>query len=153
MPARIPTVLKIAAGCDKKNPQMFRNVEPEFQAVKYVEPPDDLRPEAQEKWRELLPQLIESKVITKGDMGVFRRLCELHWAYCDAMSDVLTHGTTVETLNYGVKTNPALTNALQTAKELRTLEGKFGLNPADRGSLDLGQKTKKSFASRRRSQE
>lgn len=148
-----PTVLKIAKGSDKKDPQRFRNVEPEFEATKFRDPPKEMGHVAAEKWRDLLPKLIGARVMSEGDFDVFRRLCELHAIYRDAHDDVARYGSTIEGRHGTVVRNPATTTLFEVCRELRQLENGFGLNPAARGKIDLGSKGAKKeedFTSRRR---
>lgn len=61
-----PDSMKILQGTDQ--PCRMNNLQPEYRLELSAEPPDHLTAMEQKIWREIIPQLIESKVYTTIDM-------------------------------------------------------------------------------------
>src|SRR5262245_49589643 len=83
MPARrIPKALLVARGSRHANSPIHRN-EVEY-APGVPQMPEFLSPIAQEKWNELVPLLVEARILTPLDRGALAVVCEAWRAFVEA---------------------------------------------------------------------
>jgi P27 family predicted phage terminase small subunit len=104
--------------------------------------PKYLGPRAREVWRELVPKLLELKVLETSDAFALAALCIAQATVEQAQSSIDQYGIVIAQLNKrtGVallKTNPAVNVLDKAIRRLNTSLMKFGLDPASRSGLHI----------------
>ena len=101
--------------------------------------PRDLSKKAKEYWKDIVPQLMETGVLTDLDFFALVRLCELYSLWHEAMSELRKHGLQYESTSdrgaFMIKSNPADAARSRYEAELKNLGIKFGLTPKDREAI------------------
>jgi P27 family predicted phage terminase small subunit len=131
-----PTALKLLAG----NPGKRRINAEEPRPAIGARMPSWLPPAGQEKWKTLAPQLVELGVLTEVDAEAFARLCLLQAMFHGCVEDAQAREDGAPVFSVAA--------LLDLSKELRALESRFGLTPADRSRIKASPKKPESKLSR-----
>lgn len=134
-----PKALKLIQGTHRKD----RDNEhaPDIQELGRIPPPPEtLSAIAQDKWRELVPHLVQHKIITGVDIHNLEAFCSAYSLWRLAMDDVATHGVLVESSSGELKKNPAITAVKDASGDMRAFGSNLGLDPASRSRLVVGNK-------------
>jgi len=147
-PKPIPTPLKILRGNPGK--QRLNAAEPAPPTDGIVMPPH-LGENAAAKWRELLPMLQATRVMTRADVEALGRYCDTWEWWLAVRAKLKAEGDTYGILNDKgdvkyVAQRPEVSIAHKLAQQLRQLESDFGLSPAARSSLKVEQDAKAESA-------
>ena len=151
---RKPTSLKILHG-DRADRINDREPVP---AATEVRCPSWLSADARKVWRRLAPDLIRKKVLTAWDVDSFATVCELVIQNRVALADVAANGNRIVVLErelsdgtrvYRTTKNPNWQIADESTSLLATLGGRFGLNPADRAKLAVGEEPQRGQGANR----
>jgi P27 family predicted phage terminase small subunit len=105
--------------------------------------PNELPPLGKALWRRLTQHLKPIQLVQATDREALLVLCDMWATYCSAMAVVREHGTLVTTRSKsneraGLTVNPAWRVARDAARQMEGLWGSFGLTPADRARLTMG---------------
>ncbi len=138
-PKPIPTQLKILRGNPGK--QKLNDAEPQPPADGIAMPPH-LGEVAASRWRELLPMLQATRVMTRADVEALARYCDTWEWWLAVRVKLKQEGDTYPILNDGgeikyIAQRPEVSIAHKLAGQLRQLESDFGLSPAARASLKV----------------
>ena len=104
-----------------------------------------LRKDAKSAWKQLVPLLDNMGVLTKIDGNALARYCEM-WARWRAVSEfVVRHGESFPIKDgqgnlVGFRSLPQARTASHLSGELLRLEQQFGLTPAARVGLTVGER-------------
>jgi P27 family predicted phage terminase small subunit len=147
-PKPIPTQLKILRGNPGK--QKLNANEPAPPADGVVMPAH-LGEVAIGKWRELLPMLQATRVMTRADVEALARYCDTYEWWLAVRAKLKAEGDTYGILNDKgevkyVAQRPEVSIAHKLAQQMRQLESDFGLSPAARSSLKVEQDAKAESA-------
>ena len=134
-----PTKLKILRGNPGCRP--LNRAEPEPPTDGVVMPPH-LGEVAAARWRELLPMLQATRVMTRADVESLARYCDTYEWWLATRAKLRAEGDTYPILNDGgevkyIAQRPEVSIAHKLAQQLRQLEADFGLSPAARASLKV----------------
>lgn len=131
-----PTHLKALEGNPGKRP--LNLAEPKTPPGRPIAPPD-LSDDAKKEWQYIVPKLDEMGVLHKADRRNLVIYCELVATFNEATNWVKDKGVIVSGRNKGeaVK-NPAVQIQRDAARLISTYSRMFGLDPADRASLEVG---------------
>lgn len=135
MPRRKPTALKVLQGTDRAD--RTKN-EPKPKPIA-TPCPKWLPADAKRLWRDLAPPLERLGLLTETDGTAFGDLCLCLARLRQAEEVVTERGLLVEG-ERGMVKNPACQLAREYRASAQKWAGRFGLTPADRGSLDLPPK-------------
>lgn len=134
-----PTNLKILRG----NPgcRRLNDAEPKPPTDGIVMPPH-LGEVAAGKWREVLPMLEATRVMTRADVEALSRYCDTYEWWLATRAKLRKEGDTYPILNDKgdvkyIAQRPEVSIAHKLAQQLRQLEADFGLSPAARVSLKV----------------
>lgn len=99
---------------------------------------------AVDKWKQLVPILDRMGVLTKADGDALGAYCSLfsQWVKCEASIKkfgLLLVEVDEDSATGKVKQNPAVRIKADTIKMMRQFENEFGLTPAARSSLSVGE--------------
>lgn len=146
-----PTAEKKRDGNPGKRP--LNKKEPEY-ALGVPDPPAAVADDevALAEWMRIVPILLNSKVLTQGDLATVVGYCTQYSLYNKAKAEVDEHGITILG-PMGKKKNPAVTVLQDAGKQMRAFATELGLTPAARTKVSTvddphGQgkeKTKKFF--------
>ena len=100
-----------------------------------------VEPVAVEKWRELVPLLLELGTLTQADGEALATLCEVYAATQACLMELRASGPVMHTDLGGVKPNPAGPLYRGLVSLQASLMGEFGLTPSSR--VRLGGKEEK----------
>ncbi len=131
-----PTSLKLIEGNPGKRP--LNQAEPKPPPGRPIAPPD-LSDDAKKEWQYVVPKLDEMGLLHKLDRRNLVIYCELVATFNEATNWVKDKGVIVAGRNKGeaVK-NPAIQVQRDAARLISTYSRMFGLDPADRASLEVG---------------
>lgn len=115
-------------------------------AIDDITPPSYLSDYALECWNEYAQLLKNSKVLTKADVMVLEKLCAAYQIYRVAYEDIVRNGTMIEHPSRGPVKNPAYDIWKGAMAETRQHGALLGLDPFDRGRLDVFEAEKKDNA-------
>ena len=140
---RTPTAVRVLQGNPGKRP--YPKDEPTYQVV-LCEPPKGISPQAAFLWRQMMPLLTASRVMTEADVQAFGVLCETgarwHYAvekswegmiYFPAGYEVDAQGKKVP--KGAARVNPYVKIAEEAGREYRRLLAEFGLTPSSRAGV------------------
>jgi P27 family predicted phage terminase small subunit len=138
-PRPIPTELKILRGNPGK--QKLNAAEP-VPPADGIAMPLHLGEVAAARWRELLPMLQATRVMTRADVEALARYCDTYEWWLAVRAKLKAEGDTYPILNDGgeikyIAQRPEVSIAHKLAQQLRQLEADFGLSPAARTSLKV----------------
>lgn len=108
--------------------------------TKVGEPPG-LSPGAREKWADLLPKLGAVCDLKPTDADAIAQYCEAWALRQKALAELHAGGVRMvhETPNGALQINPLITIARQQEQVMMRLSERFGLDPASRQRLKVGQ--------------
>ena len=131
-----PTKLKLIEGNPGKRP--LNEAEPKAPPGRPIAPPD-LSDDAMKEWKYIVPKLDAMGILTKADRRNLVILCEQVSVFNEATAWIQDKGIIVAGRNKGeaVK-NPAVQIQRDAARLISTFSRMFGLDPADRASLEVG---------------
>lgn len=153
-PAPEPAAVKKAKGNSGRRPMKAAEIEEQANAAAEaaeleaangevetrsdIQPPDWLSDDGKEVWADIAPRLAAMKILTKLDAHAFARYCKAfaRWVSLEKVLD--EQGTTYESESPHGKyqrSHPAFMQADRLNRTLISMEGNFGLNPADRQRL------------------
>ncbi|WP_300009713.1 phage terminase small subunit P27 family [uncultured Roseobacter sp.] len=101
-------------------------------------PPDWLNVQGRAVWEQLAPKLKAMRILTKLDELSFGRYCQGFGTWLELQKIMDEKGTFYESESpHGTyqRSHPAFMQADRLDRKLVTMEGNFGLNPADRQRL------------------
>lgn len=101
--------------------------------------PEWLRPEAKAEWKRIEPLLIEDGLLTRLDLAALACYCSTWADFVKARADLEKFGRTI-TDQYGVRTHPAWTQFVESARMVRLFIAEFGLSPASRRNVSSAAK-------------
>lgn len=136
-PRPTPTAIKLARGAarstNKNEPQ------PPTDGIVM---PSHLDGVAAEKWQQLLPMLVATKVMTRADVDALARYCDLAAWWLKTRETLREHGDAYSVVNDAGQVKyhaqrPEVAIAHKLSQQLRSLEQDFGLNPSARTSLKV----------------
>lgn len=110
------------------------------------EPPDDLTVHGKEKWNQMLPILVQMRVMTNADYEALEKYCDMSDRYQKAVDHIRQYGQVIEGHTdrgaYKIQANPAcqIENKLFTAM-FKILQD-FGFTPASRVKMKAQPKQK-----------
>ncbi|MFC4333874.1 phage terminase small subunit P27 family [Salininema proteolyticum] len=99
-------------------------------------------------WDRLAPDLIRKGVLTAWDVDLFATFCSAVIVNRDALVEIDENGVKCSapvrelsdgTIVYDLRRNPAWQVARESATMMATVGGRFGLSPADRAGLSIGE--------------
>jgi P27 family predicted phage terminase small subunit len=141
---RKPTALKLLQGDRQDRINRDEPVPDEAEVVR----PEWLPEPAAAIWDQLAPDLIAKNVLTAWDVDMFAAFCTAVVANREAAADLDQSGVKCTTLVretargdliYDLRRNPAWQVFRESAATMAGIGGKFGLTPADRAGLSVGQ--------------
>lgn len=136
-----PTELKILQGTNRKHRQVEQ--EPEFEKKEHYDPPLWLNQLARDSWVELVPILVNARVLTDADLRCLESYCVHYSNFINAQRQVNEEGYTLTSAGGAIVKNPACTVVKESSSEMRALAGVLGLDPAARTRINVGNKKKK----------
>lgn len=87
-------------------------------------PPEDLKPEAQARWRQVIPDLIGRGPV---DLELLKSYCQVFARWRQAEDGIAKTGTLVTKPRGGVGANPLIAISNQAGAQARALEAKLGI--------------------------
>lgn len=131
-----PTHLKAIEGNPGKRP--LNEAEPKAPPGRPIAPPN-LSDDAKKEWQYIVPKLDELGLLHKLDRRNLVIYCELVATFNEATAWVKDKGVIVSGRDKGeaIK-NPAVQIQRDAARLISTYSRMFGLDPADRASLEVG---------------
>jgi len=147
-PKPAPTPLKILRGNPGKEKLNAAEPQPPADGIAM---PSHLGEVAAAKWRELLPMLQVTRVMTRADVEALARYCDSWEWWLAVRAKLKAEGDTYPILNDGgeikyIAQRPEVSIAHKLASQLRQLESDFGLSPAARSSLKVESDAKAESA-------
>lgn len=138
-PKPLPTNLKILRGNPGCRPLNADEPQPPTDGIAM---PPHLGEVAAARWRELLPMLQATRVMTRADVEALARYCDTWEWWLAVRVKLKKEGDTYPILNDGgeikyIAQRPEVSIAHKLAGQLRQLESDFGLSPAARASLKV----------------
>jgi P27 family predicted phage terminase small subunit len=143
----VPTALKRLRGNPGKRP--IKDSEPQYDVV-LAAPPKGLHPLAAELWRQMMPQLTASRVLTEGDLAAFQVMCEVgaKWKYavekswegmlyCPAGYAIDEAGNKVP--KGPLRVNPYVRIADEAGRQFKAMLVEFGMTPASRTKVEVAR--------------
>lgn len=106
------------------------------------EMPEWLLPVAKDKWREVVPLVVEMGVLALADGTLLAAYCQVYARWRDAEEKLDEQGTEIETTfangdSKGVMTSPQVGIAAKWLDKLNQLGAQFGLSPTSRSRINL----------------
>lgn len=131
-----PSHLRVIEGNPGKRP--INEAEPKAPPERPQRPPG-MSEDAIAEWKYLVPKLDAMGILTKVDRTNLRILCEMVNLFNEATTWIQEKGILVAGRKKGeaVK-NPAVQMQRDAARLIATYSRMFGLDPADRASLEVG---------------
>lgn len=87
-------------------------------------------------WHEIVPQLVDQRLITRLDIPALAQLCEHHSAWRRAIKTIIADGQIYETETASgalmIRRHPAVAIGLEAGAQRRMLLDAFGMSPAAR---------------------
>lgn len=138
-----PTALKVVAGARKDR---INTDEPQPQEGVPECPSDDL--DVQDVWDYTIKQLMVMRTVTMADRDALHAYCEQVVVHRAALAMMKREGLVTYGPNMAMK-HPAASIAKDAAAMIKSLGGAFGLNPAARSAIKVGdQQSAKQGAAR-----
>lgn len=146
-----PTVLKLVT--DNPGRRALNESEPQ-PAVRALEPPSILIPDARAEWDRVADDLIGSGLITVADLGALAVYCTAYgrWVQAerilaaDAKANPDNEGLTIETSNGNVVINPRLGIRNKAAADLMKAAAELGMTPSARSRVQAAPASKQDPA-------
>ena len=135
---RKPTALKVLHG-DRKDRINTDEPLPAGEVVK----PSWLTPYASHLWDSLAPDMIRKRVLTTWDADLFASVCEHYSTWRRAQEIVVENGVLVAGFGGVMVKNPAVQVARDAWQAFNAGAGKFGMSPADRSKVQVGDAKKR----------
>jgi P27 family predicted phage terminase small subunit len=141
-PVPKPTALKILEGNPGK--QKLNKAEPKPPVPPNLpKPPARLLKEAKEEWKRLVPALHSMGVLTQIDLSAFAEVCQNYGYYLITDKKILALGeqgvyAMQKTATGYIQQHPLLSLRRQYYEQWRKGLADFGLTPATRARLDVG---------------
>ena len=144
-----PTALKVIQGNPGKR-KINKNAPSPDALTKVPEPPEWFGEIAANIWRQVVPWLIEAKILTGTDLHNLEAFCMAYQRWREAQDDITKNGIIVMGAKQEIK-NPACTVSNETLRQMAAYGGALGLDPAARARLKPGgnQKPDNPFAALR----
>lgn len=102
----------------------------------YVPPPKELKGDALDTWKTMLPILIEMGVLAQSDLKSFKQYCIVCGMAHDAYEDIKEKGLIIDHVNTNGdhirKKNPSADLLKEMTAQARIFAAEFGLTPASR---------------------
>ena len=76
--------------------------------------------------------------MSHADYDALGAYCEAYEDFVSALAEIEDEGTTVTTMQGGMKAHPAVARKNAAIERLLKVGGKFGMNPSDRQNLSVG---------------
>ncbi len=130
-----PTTLKVLHG-DRKDRINRNEPTPEGRAAV---PTESLSDAAQRVWDRVAPDLIRKGVLTAWDEQAFTTYCQTVAHYQEAQRQLAEHGYTDRGAAGGIIKSPYWQIMRDAIGVMTTIGGRFGLTPADRTHLVVGE--------------
>ena len=151
MPGKLPTVVRIARGTQRKDRQGEPELEPQGAELKKMPAvPRLLGVAGKAFWKAEGPKLIQAGLLTELDIPQFRLLCELLDTKAKLEKIIKANGEYRETPE-GWVTHPAVGRLDRTLDRIRAFAKCFGMSPLDRSGMQLSRKRKTGVTTRQRS--
>ncbi|WP_333861588.1 phage terminase small subunit P27 family [Clostridium sp.] len=133
-----PTALKVLEGNPGKRPLNVNEPKPEKKAPKC---PTWLEPEAKKEWRRMSRSLEAIGILTKVDAASFAGYCQAYARWKEAEEFLTKHGTIFKTPSGYIQQVPQVSIAQTYLKIMKDFCSEFGLTPASRTRINVGEKT------------
>lgn len=104
--------------------------------------PESLGPHGRAKWDEVAPHLHAIGCLTSVDLGAFELYCDLHDEFHGAVEQLERDGLVLCSEKGGQYQHPALGIKSNARKQIRQFAADFGMTPAARVGLSLGDANK-----------
>jgi P27 family predicted phage terminase small subunit len=143
-----PTAIKRLRGNPGKRP--IKDSEPQYD-VGLAAPPKGLHPLAAELWRQMMPQLTASRVLTEGDLVAFQVMCEVGAKWKHAVEESWT-GMIYCPAGYEepdasgyraplgpLRVNPYVRIADEAGRQFKAMLVEFGMTPASRTKVEVAR--------------
>jgi P27 family predicted phage terminase small subunit len=131
-----PTPLKIIAGNPGKKRLPEGEVKPK---VEMPSMPKHLNAEARAEWDRLGPVLVRLKLLTRLDRAAFAAYCMAWSRHVEAEEQLAKASALAFTANGYPIVNPWATISKQAVDQMAKFLGEFGLTPASRTRINVGQ--------------
>lgn len=129
----MPTVLKMVKGT---RPSRVNHDEPQpEQGVPACPSSDD---DVREIWDYTIKQLLAMRTVTMADRDTLHAYCEQVLIHRRALLLVKKEGAIIDGSHGGLVRHPAVTIAKEAAMMMKSLGGTFGLTPAARSAIKVG---------------
>lgn len=138
-PKSRPNHLKIAEGVREDRINRDEPTPSEVDVDEILEPPYELHEYAQEVWDRLAPDLVDKSVMTAWDADAFASYCTAA-ATARLMNENLAsiEDYTARGSAGGLIKSPPWQIWRDSQAVMRSLEARFGLTPADRANIKIG---------------
>ena len=133
-----PTALKVLEGNPGKRTLNVNEPKPEKKAPKC---PTWLEPEAKKEWRRMSRSLEAIGILTKVDAASFAGYCQAYARWKEAEEFLTKHGTIFKTPSGYIQQVPQVSIAQTYLKIMKDFCSEFGLTPASRTRINVGEKT------------
>jgi P27 family predicted phage terminase small subunit len=144
-----PTALKLLHGETRPSQVNYDEPKPGQAAV---EPPEDISMDALDVWNSLAPDLIRVGVLTAWDAPNFREWCDAVVSAREAQHELDEDGEVISNpiidrqgnlVGYRQIINPWWKVRREASSAMLALGARFGLTPADRARLSVGESNPK----------
>ena len=105
--------------------------------VACLEPPTYLGRYGKEEWRRIATELQSQDLLTSWDWSAFATYCEAYDTWRKAQNHIRRNGWVMVTPKGYEQQSPWVAILQKARKDIVTIGGLLGLNPADRGRLSL----------------
>ncbi|WP_343573425.1 phage terminase small subunit P27 family [Mycobacterium sp.] len=113
------------------------NHEEPIPAPNPIVPPVELASDAQAVWDRLAPDLIDKRILTSWDVGLFAAYCNAEARYFAAEAQVNDAGAAEDQKFHPQTITSAFRVRQACLGEMRSIGSSFGLTPADRAQLKV----------------
>jgi len=140
-PPKTPTTLQILRGNPGKRKIPQHEPMPKSDRI---EPPEWMTGDALEKWKQLVPELLEVGLLTNVDVDALSRYCvtwqewRKHLTMVQKGLDILVMRDESGNVKY-TQVAPSATLVVKYASILARLEQQFGMTPSARAGLTMGE--------------
>ncbi len=136
---RKPTKTKIIQGTFRKHRAKRDEPKPEV-LIGVPKPPKHLTRFGKAMWRQVIPELVKTMLISSLDLRTLEICCDAYGMYREARAAMLRNGKrTLRQYLAGQnsQTTPEATMMRQCWTTYKTFIGEFGLSPAARAKMDI----------------
>jgi P27 family predicted phage terminase small subunit len=102
------------------------------QTVDRMKPPAWLGRHAKAEWRRVVPILVERKILTRADLGVFESYCVAIGQVREAQAMIDAEGITIEVEGSFPRVHPAVKLQQAAMGQARLFAAELGLTPVSR---------------------